>query len=107
MPAPDYLMLENQMVNLAHIVRAEYNPPYAGGEELEPGEVSKPHAAQLSLTLTSLHIESDLAYDGDVEGTASASDVVLVSGKEAERAWGFLHLMKKFSERARNIEPEQ
>lgn len=84
------------MVNPDHIVKAEFTPPYAGGEPDEdkgPGFYTKPRKAKLALTLTS--VKADVhEYDFNVfhVTAASMSEVVVLLGEIAEQTWRYLEL---------------
>jgi len=87
------MLLENQIVNLEHVTKAEFTPAYAGGEENDelPGELTKPRKAKLELTLTSVHLDAkEYDYSEFHVGAASESDVVTLLGELAESAWVWL-----------------
>lgn len=83
------LNLGSRIIALEHIVMAEYEPGHPGGEEYfdeetEQAAFTKPRQAKLDLTLTSLHLETYDSYDGDPRGFASASDHLMLYGRDAE-----------------------
>lgn len=91
------LYLGDCIVNLAHIVKADFKPASAGGEERydeDSGQhyTTSGHPASLRLTLTALESEdSERDYDSGFHlAAASRSQVETIRGDVAEQAWDFL-----------------
>lgn len=88
------LTIDETWINLDHVVKAEYSPAYAGGEQsddMPPGKLTKPRAARLVITLTSLTLETETDHDGENPRTASVSETVKIVGENAVKAWALLN----------------
>lgn len=91
------LYLGDCIVNLAHVVKADFTPPTPGGEERydeDSGQTytTRPHKAALKLTLSAVELEThiDDFSSGYHVAAASESQVKVVYGEVAERAWAYL-----------------
>ena len=88
------LYLGDCIVNLAHVVRADFDGEVPGGtyfdedygKELERS--TRP--ATLSITLVSVEPDIQYGYEGDYLGVTSKSEIKKVTGELAERAWAYL-----------------
>lgn len=88
----NFWRIGNDYINLAHIVRIEYTPAYAGGEEdseLPEGQLTKPRPARCVITLSSVHAKELCDYADHVAGVASENDTIVIRGPQVERlaAW--------------------
>lgn len=78
-------LVSNQVINSDQIVMAEYTPASSGIDD----ETGKPYSrrSRCEITLTSIHVETEVAYEDHVIGTASESDSIMLHGVEADRFW--------------------
>ena len=80
-----YSIDNSRIINVAQIVQAVYDPADEGIDD-ETGRPYK-HTSKCVITLTSVHLEERGDFDGNVTGTASASDTVTLRDKWADRFW--------------------
>lgn len=78
-----------RLVNLAHVISADFWPAEPGGEDDGEGNVSAPAPARLVLTTTELRAR-EFGYDGNYDAAASESVYITVRGDYAETAWASL-----------------
>lgn len=78
-------LINHLVINSDQIVMAEYTPADSGIDS-ETGEPFS-RRSRCEITLTSTHVETEMAYEDRVIGTASKSDEIILHGAEAERFW--------------------
>lgn len=91
------LHLGGQMIALEHIVRAEFEDAYPGGEvrydeDSRQTFITSPRKPFLKLTLTSQHLEAhiDDYNSGYYKAAASENDLVTLRDAEAIELWTYL-----------------
>lgn len=87
------MRLDNIIVNLNHVTQVEFTPAYPGGDpnEEHPGQLTRPRPAVLTLTLTSVQLDTkEYDYTHFTAVGASTAECVKVKGELAERAWAWL-----------------
>lgn len=88
---PKFYLIGNRIINLDHVIRAEYTPAEPAGEDEEGPYAAQP--ARLMVTTTELYVDKDYAYDGDLSSAASASRDYAFKGEKAERFWRDLQIL--------------
>lgn len=91
---PALLHLGDCIVNLAHVVRADFDEEVPGGTYFDEdyGKELERHTRPATLTITLVSVEPDIQYDyeGNYIGVAIKSEIKKVTGPLAVRAWGYL-----------------
>lgn len=77
----DLVLTSKGIINLAHLVRAQYLEPSANG-----------HGPWMTLTLSSITMEKDsLGYDGSDPVAVGTSETIKLHGAEADALWRHLN----------------
>lgn len=102
------LKIKNQIINTSHIVAANFEPAsqWEDDEQEPPRLVNNP--ASLLLTMTSVSGQEVSNFDGDIITAYSESDVIVLTGQDAEDTWAHLQFQSTpvdgFAEAARKAE---
>ena len=85
-----FLKVGNQIINRDHVVSAKYEPSseWLDDEQDPPAQMKTP--SFLYLTMSSVSGQEVTNYDGDVIAAYSESDVIILTGKEADDTWVYL-----------------
>jgi hypothetical protein len=88
-----YATNRQQYINLAQVVHAEFTPArhveYDDEEENDgngnPRHVSRDEEAAMVVTMSSVEMEVDYAYEDQANGVAATSQIIRLKGQDAER----------------------
>lgn len=87
---PKFYLIGNRIINLDHVISAEYTPAAPAGEDEDGDFDALP--ARLTVTTTELYV--DKTFDmGDISAAASASRSYAFKGEKAERFWRDLQIL--------------
>lgn len=84
---PNFYTIGNRIINLDHVISAEFTPATPAGEDDGEGKPYGPLPARLTVTTTEMYVNREFTYDGDLSSAASASRDYEFKGEKAERFW--------------------
>lgn len=95
MPPTFIRITDNQLIQLAHIIGANYIPAKPERPIIDEDGDGLPNVApacgpELKLVISQLKKEQDDAYDGTFRGITATNVVVHLTGTDADRVWASL-----------------
>ena len=82
---------KTRVINLEHVTSITYHPAETFESDEVDGEIVN-MPSSVEITLISTTVDEITKYDGEVIGGASASERLLLVGKEAGEFWNYVRL---------------